>query len=305
MLHVRHTFARFACVATITFAGLVGCTKPKETTAIGAATGGAIGAGLGAIIGNQTGDAGSGLAIGAVAGAATGSLIGNALQAQQEAVRSQDEAIERQDRMIAAQRTEIAELRNLNPDMVEQKRIALQKRGPSPSVYGARTYNNTAGAKSLPQRSSDPLARLDMRSQSIGERTITTSSVKPAPARKVEQPRRAAPPQPQVAPKAAEPVVAKQVSTTSDPSESCGEAEKERSSAENAMESSDKLFHLRRALRLCPNNARVHHELGKVYASMDRAGDAEHEFKQALDVDPSYAPAKQSLDSMSSDNIKF
>jgi hypothetical protein len=304
MLHVHNNLARAIFVGAIALVAVTGCTKPKETTAIGAATGGAIGAGLGAIIGNQTGDAGSGLAIGAAAGAATGALIGNALQAQQESVRSQDEAIERQERMMAAQRTEIAELRNLNPDVVEQKRLALQKRGPSPSSYSARA-TSTGSPQSLSRNSSDPLARLDMRSKSIGERSLPTPKGKVAPVRAVEQPRRVAPTQSKTEPAAGEPAVAKQVSMAAESSDSCGEAEKERASAQNAMDSSDKLFHLRRALRLCPNNARMHHELGKVYASMDRASDAEQEFKQALDIDPSYAPAKQSLDQSSPTNIKF
>jgi Flp pilus assembly protein TadD len=280
----------------------VGCTKPKETTAVGAATGGVIGAGLGAIVGNQTGDAGSGLAIGAVAGAATGALIGNALQAQQESVRSQDEAIERQERMIAAQRTEITELRNLNPDVIEQKRLALQKRGPSP--HSSRSAHPTTPG-SLSRNSADPLARLDMRSQSLSDRNLNTAKAKPAPMLAVEKPPRSTTTQPKSAKIAEEQITAKHVSMNSESSESCGEAEKDRTAAQNAMDSSDKLFHLRRALRLCPNNARMHHELGKVYLSMDRKSDAEHEFKQALDIDPSYAPAKQSLDRETSENIKF
>jgi hypothetical protein len=302
MLHARKNSARIICISTVMLVAALGCTKPKETTAVSAATGGAIGAGLGAIIGNQTGDAGSGLAIGAVAGAATGALIGNALQAQQESVRSQDEAIERQERMIAAQRTEITELRNLNPDVVEQKRLALQKRGPSP--YGTRNVNTSAPG-SLSRNSSDPLARLDMRSQSLNERSLGAPSVKAAPVLAAEKPNRPTSAQPKSAKASDEGASAKHVSMNSESSESCGEAEKDRTAAQNAVDSSDKLFHLRRALRLCPNNARMHHELGKVYVSMDRKNDAEHEFKQALGLDPSYAPAKQSLDLITSENIKF
>jgi Flp pilus assembly protein TadD len=71
------------------------------------------------------------------------------------------------------------------------------------------------------------------------------------------------------------------------------------------MDSSDKLFHLRRALRLCPQNAPIHHELGKVYAAMDRSSDAEQEFKQALELDPAYEAAQESLDRITSNSIKF
>ncbi len=302
MQQALYSSARIICVGTLALLTVLGCTKPKETTAVSAATGGAIGAGLGAIIGNQTGDAGSGLAIGAVAGAATGALIGNALQAQQETVRSQDEAIERQERMIAAQRTEIAELRTLNPDVVEQKRLALQKRGPSP--YGARSLN-TSTTGSQPRGTSDPLARLNMRSQSISERPLSSSQVKPAPVLATEKLNRPTSNQPKSVPGSNAQAPAKQVSMNSDSSDSCAEAEQDRTAAQNAADSSDKLFHLRRALRLCPNNAQVHHEMGKVYLSMERKSDAELEFKQALDLDPSYAPAKQSLDRIAPENIKF
>jgi len=282
-----------------------GCTKPKETTAIGTATGGALGAGLGAIIGNQTGDAGSGLAIGAVAGAATGALIGNALQAQQESVRSQDEAIERQERMIAAQRREIVELRNLNPDVVEQKRLALQKRGPSPSSSeGLRTITSNK-PQPLSRSKSDPLARLDLRSKPLGERSITTPRTNAELLRPAEQPRLSAvlPPKPETPVEKTS--VAKQTTPSESLSDSCAEAEKERSAAANALDSSEKLFHLRRALRLCPHNAPVHHELGKVYASMDRPSDAEQEFKQALELDPAYGAAQESLEKVTSNSVKF
>jgi tetratricopeptide (TPR) repeat protein len=282
-----------------------GCTKPKETTAIGTATGGALGAGLGAIIGNQTGDAGSGLAIGAVAGAATGALIGNALQAQQESVRSQDEAIERQERMLAAQRREIVELRNLNPDVVEQKRLALQKRGPSPSsAEGIRTISSNK-PKPLSHSTSDPLARLDLRSKPIGERPITVPKASAASLRPGEQPRGSAATPAKSEKLAGNTATAKHSSTSESPSDACVEAEKERSLAANAMDSSDKLFHLRRALRLCPQNAPIHHELGKVYAAMDRSSDAEQEFKQALELDPAYEAAQESLDRITSNSIKF
>ena len=148
-----------------------GCTKPKQTTAVSAAAGGAIGAGLGAIVGNQTGNAGSGVAIGAVAGAATGALIGNALQAQQEKLDSQKESIQRQDQAIRAQRSEIEELRRMQSDtgytaartqsvnayLVEQKRLQLQRRGPSPKGETVSHYSPPP----LSSRSSEPLARYD------------------------------------------------------------------------------------------------------------------------------------------------
>jgi len=85
----------------------------------------------------------------------------------------------------------------------------------------------------------------------------------------------------------------------------CKEALAERDLAAEASENSDKLFHLRRALRLCPQSAPLHHELGKVYASMQRTSDAEDEFKQALTIDPSFSAAKRELGSLLKDEVQF
>jgi Flp pilus assembly protein TadD len=79
----------------------------------------------------------------------------------------------------------------------------------------------------------------------------------------------------------------------------------ERDLAVEASDNSDKLFHLRRALRLCPNSAPLHHELGKVYASMQRTKDAEGEFQQALSIDPSFSAAKKELGALLKDEVHF
>jgi Flp pilus assembly protein TadD len=88
-------------------------------------------------------------------------------------------------------------------------------------------------------------------------------------------------------------------------SKECKEALAERDRAAEASDNSDKLFHLRRALRLCPQSAPLHHELGKVYGSMQRTKDAEDEFKQALSIDPSFSAAKRELGALLKDEIQF
>jgi Flp pilus assembly protein TadD len=75
----------------------------------------------------------------------------------------------------------------------------------------------------------------------------------------------------------------------------CEEGKEARDAAASASDNSDKLFHLRKALRLCPNSAETHYDLGKAYLNMDRAADANYEFKQALSIDPSYKAAQESL----------
>jgi tetratricopeptide (TPR) repeat protein len=310
------------------------CTRPKQTTAIGAAAGTAIGAGLGAIIGNQTGNAGSGLAIGAAAGAATGSLVGNALQKQEETIQSQNESIKRQEQELRAQRSEVAELRRMQSDtgmaptsgssvnayLVEQKRLQLQRRGPSPRGERIERYSPP------PVRSVEPLARYNVKTAPIATRPTTTQPKKApaavAPAPLIPAVEESAPPKTTTASNPA-PLKEKDLTEQLKPSEplveetaakidaqpespvACDESKKERAAASAASENSDKLYHLRRALRLCPQSAETHYELGKTYLAMDRAVDATFEFKQALSTDPSFKPAQKELDELEGNKVKF
>ena len=332
-------FSSRAFILTLSAAlAVTGCTKPKQTTAVSAAAGGAIGAGLGAIVGNQTGNAGSGIAIGAVAGAATGALIGNALQAQQEKLDSQKESIQRQDQAIRAQRSEIEELRRMQSDsgysqqaraqsvnsyLVEEKRLQLQKRGPTPR--GGETTSHYS-PPSLSSRSSEPLARYDAKSSTrattASAAAVTSTAAVTAPkkapaqshiAKGIQEKDLASAASTQVETQKAEavPVKAEPIKETSkepikettiakavpqaETAGGCAEGKEAREAAASASDNSDKLFHLRKALRLCPNSADTHYELGQAYLQMDRAADASYEFKQALSINPGYAAAKESL----------
>lgn len=81
-------------------------------------------------------------------------------------------------------------------------------------------------------------------------------------------------------------------------SQECESAEVEAGKSGAATEVPDKLFHLRRALRLCPSNPQYHVSLGKVYLAAGRKEDAVYEFKEALKVDPSFAQATAELQSV-------
>ena len=304
--------SRTLLFTAITAIAITGCTKPKQTTAVGSAAGGAIGAGLGAIVGNQTGNAGSGVAIGAVAGAATGALIGNALQAQDEKVSAQKETLQRQEQSIRAQRSEIEELRrmqsdtgyssartqNVNAYLVEQKRLQLQKRGPAPK---GQSESSSYSPPPLTMKSSEPLARYESKpapasiepkkvkatapvGKGIQEKDLASAASTKADTVKAE----------------AEAVTVKEDTTAkvaepTQPKSGCEEGKEAREAAANSSDDSDKLFHLRKALRLCPNSAETHYDLGKAYLHMDRAADANYEFKQSLSIDPSIKPAQESL----------
>lgn len=78
----------------------------------------------------------------------------------------------------------------------------------------------------------------------------------------------------------------------------CEKAQEEAGKAERAGQIADKLFHFRRALRLCPTNPAFHNGLGEVYLSLDRRDDAKFEFSEALRIDPSFTPAQQHLSGM-------
>ena len=79
----------------------------------------------------------------------------------------------------------------------------------------------------------------------------------------------------------------------------CKEAEKEAANARSVSSLADRLFHYRRALRLCPNNPNYHNAMGEVYMSLQRTSDAEYEFREALKLAPNFAAANRNLKSLS------
>lgn len=83
--------------------------------------------------------------------------------------------------------------------------------------------------------------------------------------------------------------------------EQCSDAATEVAKANDSDLSADKLFHLRRALRLCPNIAAYHVALASLYKKLGRAGDAAYEFHEALRIDPNDAQARASLKELGSE----
>jgi predicted Zn-dependent protease len=75
----------------------------------------------------------------------------------------------------------------------------------------------------------------------------------------------------------------------------CSDAAEEVTRAGAATDPADKLFHLRRALRLCPDNADYHNRLGEIYLGLGRSTDAEYEFREALRLDPGLSSATTNL----------
>ena len=299
--------------------GGAGCmqTEPGEKTAVAAATGGVIGAGLGAIIGNQTGSTAGGMAIGGVAGAGAGAMIGNSLEAREKTLLAQDEDINRREQAIQAQRRELEELRRQNGDGTTVGMSA----GPRGQV------SRTDAALVDPDH--ERLARAYARAHPLregevkaGKKQAAAESVKPS-ARKsipvIEMPAEAdAADAPTAKPQEAQAFAtdARQEdagkgaydwsqSAFSEKSQEsalgsseCETAREEIEKGESVRETADKLFHYRRALRLCPNNAEYHVKLAEVYQSLDRPTDAAYEFKEALNLDPENNGAHAGLASL-------
>jgi hypothetical protein len=75
----------------------------------------------------------------------------------------------------------------------------------------------------------------------------------------------------------------------------CQDAAKELARAGERALPADKLFHLRRALRLCPEDPQYHLELAGLYRSLGRDGDAIYEYHEATRVDPGNEEASKAL----------
>ncbi|MBX7137611.1 MAG: tetratricopeptide repeat protein [Oligoflexia bacterium] len=267
-------------------AGILGCTEAGETTQVGAATGGVLGAGVGALVGNQTGSTVGGMTLGALAGAGAGAAVGNALEADQKALKSQDQAIEQQERALAAHRAEIDELRRSTQDG-----ISYRDSGSPGSVakgrYGSMpTESRNYAASTLPGAARG----------TIRETTVIADQGN-TPAREVIKDSWSSPRAAVEAPIVEQSLGRSQETAlnTLPQGEECQKAQTEVRSAQVAAESADKLFHYRRALRLCPDSAIFHNGLGEVYLSLGRRQDAEFEFKEALRLNPDYREAQSNL----------
>ena len=82
----------------------------------------------------------------------------------------------------------------------------------------------------------------------------------------------------------------------------CEKADSEVEKADSSKEPADKLFYLRRAIRLCPANASFHKQLADEYAQLGRNEDAKASYEDALKLDPNMSEAKKSIATLSTSN---
>lgn len=310
---------------------ILGCTEPGDATKMGAATGGAIGAGLGAIVGNQVGNTGSGLVIGAASGAAAGAAIGNALDAQDKKFAAQQENLTRREQALNAQRSEISELRRMNNDAPQGAIGGMgdsysQGYGSSSGSFtvpsdvryanSSEIQNARARMNPIPSRqfeSAPPVQAFEPRRplEEVIQRPIPApikrgdpvrgapSAILPPPKSHgtvkersliAEEPMKQETSEPVAQEPAAEKITAS-LNSASEGSSECGNASAEVKKADAASDIADKLFHLRRAIRLCPTDAQFHKSLSEVYKKMGRDEDAKFELQEAsrLSATPSDA----------------
>lgn len=316
-MEVRRSVLMTALSQGVLIAGvslLAGCawiqeqTGAGETTTTSAVTGAAIGSGLGVIVGSQTGDPVAGLVIGGLAGGAAGTAIGDVLEGQEEAIRNQDEALARQERVIQAQNQELQELRRGQSDSPmppsgnrfggRTEDIPLR---PVENYFGDRTATSAAPRARFAERDIGSVAAERSPASeetSYGNRTVSraqddypqydAASANSAP---VERLRKA---EESLDREALDNQQVRALSGST-ASKECAQAEDEFRTALRAEEAPTQLFHLRRALRLCPDRAEFHNALGEVYLKLDRTDDATYEFGEALRIDPSHQVARDNL----------
>lgn len=137
--------------------------------------------------------------------------------------------------------------------------------------------------------SQDRDASQDKISAALNERTIDVSNTQSAQVKSESE---------NLDPKKSE---AKLIDDSTDTKSSeCQKGDSEAEKAESSKEPADKLFYLRRAIRLCPSNASLHKKLADEYGQLGRNEDAKASYEDALKLDPSMLEAKKGIAALSS-----
>ncbi len=185
---------------------------------------------------------------------------------------------------------------------------------PSPALQPATSDLKASTQKGPDLKGGLPPPRADEELPVTGESFTLSSAVETVqpPARKVTEIKPATelvkapapatidvkpiPPAPvAVEPAGVEPVAVLVPAVKDTKAEDCARAEQEFGRAKNSVSDADKLFYLRRALRLCSGKTNYHLAIGRIYGRLGRVDDAEYEFKQVLDLEPGNSDAKQEL----------
>ncbi len=308
-------------------------------SATGGAIGAGLGAIVGNQTGSTGGGIAIGAVAGAATGALIGNALQaqqETAQKQDEALERQDRLIRAQRQELNELRTiqpdtavpsaapsrssyQRRQHQTLSPE-AQRKLAQLERRGPNP------TGEHSSAVAYVPpplKSNSEPLARYNAESTASHSRPQSKPAAPSAGTTASLAKPKAAPAQPkqkeeqELAAESAtssssigetdileEPATAEGAASLAEEptttSTACSEAGSEAQAAQAAVETSQKLYHLRRAQRLCPTNGTFHVDLGNVYLAMGRPSDARNEFNDALKLDPSLKAARDGLEEVKS-----
>jgi len=85
------------------------------------------------------------------------------------------------------------------------------------------------------------------------------------------------------------------------PAQNCRSADEYISRASASRNNDDKIYFLEKAVKLCPDRAQAHNDLGVAYYSRNERHDrdrARNEFNEALRINPNYTVARDNLRSL-------
>lgn len=242
-----------------------------------AAVGAIVGAGLGAIIGSQAGDPGVGLALGAVAGGSIGSMIGNQFDSKDEKLASQSEVIETQQQEINSHKSRIEELQRQSQQQVHFQSSDIDL-----------TVEKNAYSLNKDEHSRNSL-NSDGASPTVQKESVEYAAVSPI-APKFDN---------IIPPESKGAYDWKESEKDNRVASQCPDGDAEVALAMQQKEAADKLYHLRRALRICPEKAEYHNAIGEIYVGLERVDDARFEFNEALRINPGYKDAQMNLSQIS------
>ncbi len=310
---------------------IVGCSSSDyqaNDSDRGAAAGAVVGGGLGAVIGSQSGSTAGGLALGTIAGAGVGAMIGHRFQEKDDVIDTQAETIQQQQRQLQLHQNEVDQLRRSTQDQV-----SFTGNPPASNLVIEKDLKESF-PQSTNHLASSKIAESNFERAPVALESAPIEVPTAMPVEEIEQIQEVKVIEPIISETAiieSEPVVVAKVdvapvpqqelpkvqaiqemdtraaynwnqetTTASAPSVTpeCQEAKKEISSAGQAEITAEKLYHFRRAQRLCPEDLTVHTGLGKVYLELDRKDEARHELQEALKRDPENQEAKDLMNKL-------
>jgi osmotically inducible lipoprotein OsmB len=169
--------------------------------------------------------------------------------------------------------------------LVESKNIESKSGSYSESLYGSYSGRNDFRSDKLHNSGAKTKVEDIRESDEVGAETVEPQRIEEAEINDVAEN------------KANRSVKNSNVSTE------CRQAQDEVNKAKSSNEAADRLFHYRRAIRLCPTDADLHNGLGEVYVKLKRQDDARFEFKEALTINSEHELAKKNLESLTTGSL--